>query len=252
VALDAIKRDRAKARRERQAMFRSEKMATLGELLGGLAHEMNNPLMVAMAQAYVIERTAGPGPVAERAHMIAEQAGRAAKIVQHFTAFVRDYPPESGLVALNDVVREVMELFAYSLRRDRIDVALELTDPLAAIWADAHRLHELVAHLVANAVQAMRGGPAPRRVTVRTLAVPATTRVVLEVSDTGPGVSAEARPRLFEPFFTTKPAGIGTGLGLFVCLEIAQEAGGSIILVDRPGAGATFRVELPQRAPAAR
>ena len=251
VALDAIKRGRAEARRERQALFRSEKMATLGELLGGLAHAMNNPLMVALGQANMIERIAGPGPLAERAQKIAEQAEQAGKIVQRVTAFLRDYPRESGMVALNDVVREVMELFGYSLRRGRVDAALELTDSLPAVWADPHRLHELVAHLVANAVQATRGRPAPRRLTVRTLVVPETTHVALEVSDTGPGVPADVRPRLFEPFFTTKPAGVGTGLGLFVCLEIARENGGSVALVDRPGPGATFRVELPQRAPAA-
>jgi two-component system NtrC family sensor kinase len=79
--------------------------------------------------------------------------------------------------------------------------------------------------------------------------IPETTHVALEVSDTGPGVSAEARARLFEPFFTTKPAGVGTGLGLFVCLEIAKEHHGTISLLDSSGAGATFHVDLPQRAP---
>jgi signal transduction histidine kinase len=78
------------------------------------------------------------------------------------------------------------------------------------------------------------------------VAVPETARVALEVSDTGPGVSAEVRPRLFEPFFSTKPPGVGTGLGLFVCQEIAQDRGGSIALLERAGPGATFRVELPQ------
>lgn len=105
VAVDTSRRDRAEARRERQALFRSEKMAALGELLGGVE--------------------------------------RAAQIVQRFLSFVRDYPPESSLVALNDVVREVVELFDHSLRRARIDLALELADGLPSIWADPHRLHEL-------------------------------------------------------------------------------------------------------------
>lgn len=87
--------------------------------------------------------------------------------------------------------------------------------------------------------------------TVRIAAVPETTSVALEVSDTGPGVSAEVRPRLFEPFFSTKPPGIGTGLGLFVCQEIVRDSGGFIVLLERAGPGATFRVELPGRAPAA-
>jgi signal transduction histidine kinase len=86
---------------------------------------------------------------------------------------------------------------------------------------------------------------------IRTAAVPETRHVALEVSDTGPGVSAEVRARLFEPFFSTKPPGVGTGLGLFVCQEIARESGGSIVLLERAGPGATFRVELPERLPAA-
>ena len=252
VAVDAATRSSPEARRERQALFRSEKMATLGELLSGVAHELNNPLMVTMTQANLIERSAGAGPVAARAHTIAEQAERAAQIVRRVTSFVRDYVPETRLLVLSDVAREVVELFGHSLRSARIDVALELADELPPIWADTHRTHELVAHLIANALQAMRGGPAPRRLTVRTGALPETASVALEVSDTGPGVSAEVRPRLFEPFFSTKPAGVGTGLGLFVCQEIVREQGGSIALLERAGPGATFRVELPERAPAIR
>ena len=252
LAVEATRRSNPRARRERQALFRSEKMATLGELLGGVAHELNNPLMVTLTQANLIELSAGAGPVAERAHTIAEQAERAAQIVKRINSFVRDYEPETRLLVLSDVAREVVELFGHSLRGARIDVTLELAEGLSSIWADTHRIHELVAHLIANALQAMRGRPAPRRLTVRTEALPETASVALEVADTGPGVSAEIRPRLFEPFFSTKPAGVGTGLGLFVCQEIVREQGGSISLLERAGPGATFRVELPERAPAVR
>jgi two-component system NtrC family sensor kinase len=238
VAVGTHRRGLTQARRQRQALFRSEKMATLGELLGGLVGELDNPLTVAMGQAHLIEQMAGSGPVAERAHKIAEEAERAGHIVRRFMAFVHDYPLERGLVALNGVVQDVVDLFDHSLRRGRIDVALELAESLPAIWGDAHRLHELVG-----------GGPAPRRLTIRTMGIPETSHVALEVSDTGPGVSAEARARLFEPFFTTKPAGVGTGLGLFICLEIAREHHGTISLLDSSGAGATFHVDLPQRAP---
>ena len=247
--LDTLKRGRTEERRQRQALFRSERMAALGELLGGLAHELDNPLTGAVAQGQAIEEMAGPGLLADRAHKMVEQAQRAGQIVRRFTALVHDYPQERSQVSLNDVVREVVDLFDYTLQRGKIDVVLGLSDLLPAIWADAHRLHELLAHLIANAVQAMRGRRSPRRLAIHTLAIPETKHVALEVSDTGPGVSAEARARLFEPFFTTKPPGVGTGLGLFVCLEIAREHRGSIALVERPGRGATFRVELPERAP---
>jgi len=180
---------------------------------------------------------------------MAEQAERAGRIVRRFTALVHDYPLERGQVALNDLVQEVADLFDYAVQRGKITLVLDLADPLPTIWADAHRLRELLAHLTANAIQAMRGRPAPRRLTIRTLAIPETKHVAFEVSDTGPGVSADARAHLFEPFFTTKPAGVGTGLGLFVSLEIAREHRGSIALVERPGPGAAFHVELPERAP---
>jgi len=249
VIVDTLKRGRTEARRQRQALFRSERMATLGELLGGLAQELDDPLTGAMVQAKAFEEMAGPGPLAERAHKLVEQAQRAGQIVRRFTALVHDYPQERGQVNLNDVMREVVDLFEYSLKRSKITLVLELSDRLPTLWADAHRLHEVTANLVANAVQAMRGRPAPRRLTIQTLAIPETKHAAFEVSDSGPGVSAEARARLFEPFFTTKPPGVGTGLGLFVCLEIAREHRGSIALVERAGPGATFHVELPERAP---
>jgi PAS domain S-box-containing protein len=249
VAVGTHRRGLTQARRQRQALFRSEKMATLGELLGGLVGEMDNPLTVAMGQAHLIEQMAGAGPVAERAHKIAEEAERAGHIVRRFMAFVHDYPLERGLVSLNGVVRDVVDLFDHSLRRGRIDVALALSESLPAVWGDAHRLHELVAHLITNASQAMRGGPPPRRLTIATMVIPETTHVALEVSDTGPGVSVEARARLFEPFFTTKPAGVGTGLGLFVCLEIAKEHRGTISLLDSSGQGRPSTWTCPSEHP---
>jgi len=143
----------------------------------------------------------------------------------------------------------VVDLFDYAFKRGRVNVVLELAGELPTVWGDARRLHELAAHLIANALQAMRGRPAPRRLTVQTVALPETKHVAFEISDTGPGLSADARAHLFEPFYTTKPSGVGTGLGLYVCLEIAREHRGSVALVERAGPGATFRVELPERGP---
>ena len=182
VARDAHGRGNTEARKERQALFRSEKMAMLGDLVSGLAHELSSPLMLILTQAYLIERFANAGPVAERAHSIAGQAERAAQIATRITSLLRDYPQETGIVWLNNVVRDVVELFGYSLRDARIDVTIELADGLPSILADSHRVHELVAHLVANAVQAMRGRPAPRRLTIRTVVVPSTARVCSNLS----------------------------------------------------------------------
>jgi len=248
-AMDTLRRGRTAARRQRQALFRSERMAALGELLGGLAHELDGSLSGTVAQARAIEQLAGYGPVAEQAQRVAEQARRAGDIVRRFTAMTSDYPSERAPVALNDVLRDVVDLFDHALKRARINVVLELIPDLPTIMGDARRLHELAAHLIANALQAMRGRPAPRRLTLQTVAIPGTSHVAFEVSDTGSGLSADARAHLFEPFYTTKSVGLGTGLGLFVCLEIAREHRGSLAHVERPGPGATFRVELPERGP---
>jgi C4-dicarboxylate-specific signal transduction histidine kinase len=224
-------------------------MTALGELLGGLAHELDGSLSGTVAQAKAIEQMAGPGPMAEQAQRVAEQARRAGEIVRRFTTMTSDYPTARGPVVVNDVLREVVDLFDYALKRARVNVALDLAADLPTIWGDAHRLHELAAHLITNAIQAMRGRRAPRRLTIQTLAIADTKHVAFEISDTGPGVSQEARAHLFEPFFTTKSAGVGTGLGLVVCLEIAREHRGSVALVERSGVGTTFRVELPERGP---
>jgi len=249
MAVDTLKRGRTEARRQRQALFRSERMAALGELLGGLAYQLDGSLTGTLAQARIIGEMAGPGPVAERARRMADETERAGQIVRRFTALARDYPGERKDVAINEVIRDVVDLFDYALKRAKITVVLELASGLPTIRGDAHRLNELAAHLIANAIQAMRGLPAPRRLTIQTLTTPETKHVAFEISDTGPGVSEKARAHLFEPFFSTKPPGIGTGLGLYVCLEIAQEHRGSVALVTRPAPGAIFRVELPERAP---
>src|SRR5499433_2035041 len=248
-AMDTLRRGRTAARRQRQALFRSERMAALGELLGGLAHELDGSLSGTAAQARAIEQLAGHGPVAEQAQRVAEQARRAGDIVRRFTAMTSDYPSERAPVAVNDVLRDVIDLFDHALKRSRINVVLELIPDLPTIMGDARRLHELAAHLIANALQAMRGRPAPRRLTLQTVAIPGTSHVAFEVSNRGSGLPGAAPPHLFDPFSTTRSVGGGRGLGFLVCLEIAREHRGSLAHVERPGLGATFRVELPERGP---
>jgi two-component system NtrC family sensor kinase len=116
---------------------------------------------------------------------------------------------------------------------------------LPALWADPHQLQQVVVNLVTNAHQAVRESPGGRQVSIRSWADPAQQHVTLEVADTGPGIPAAIRARIFEPFFTTKPAGVGTGLGLPLCLGIVEGHGGRLAVESAPGRGACFRVELP-------
>ena len=252
VAVDVTKgrRDRKELKHQREALFRSERLATIGELLGGVAHELNNPLTVILGQASLLTQMAPDGPIAERARRIQDAAERAARIVQTFLVVVRDAPLARQEVSLNRVVGEAVQLLAYQLRVATIRIVLELSDALPVVWGDAHRLHQVVVNLLTNAYHAVRSSAPPRRIRLSTTFDLERARVALEVTDTGPGIPEAIRPRIFEPFFTTKPIGVGTGLGLSVCRDILHEHHGTITLVETPGPGATFRIELPLGAPA--
>jgi signal transduction histidine kinase len=234
-----------RVRERTHQLLQSEKLAAMGSLLAGVAHELNNPLSVVMGQAALLQQTAGGGPIADRAGKIAKAAERCARIVKNFLALARQQPMECQVVSLNRVVQEAVELLAYPLRVDSVETTLELAPELPDIWADPHQLHQIVVNLISNAHQAMRAMHTPRRIILTTRLDPAPGRVHLAVADTGPGIPAEIQGRIFEPFFTTKPLGQGTGLGLSLCQGIVERHGGSIRVASEPNQGAVFSVELP-------
>ena len=245
------KRTEAELRRQREALYQTEKLTTMGTVLAGVAHELNNPLTAVTGYANLLRQDLAGTPSATRAENIAHAADRCASIVRNFLALARKYPPERQLVRLNDIARDAAELLAYHLRVDGIEVKLDLEEGLPVLWADPHQLHQVVVNLVTNARDELRKAPPPRRLTLRTRADTARARVWVDVEDTGPGVAEEIRDRIFEPFFTTKPVGQGTGLGLSLCHGIVEGHGGTLSLVSEPGDGAIFRVELPVVVPPA-
>jgi PAS domain S-box-containing protein len=231
--------------RQRAAAVQNEKLAAMGQLLAGVAHELNNPLAVVIGQAHLLAAALGPTPQADRVKKIVDAAQRCGRIVRNFLALARQHPPERQPTRLNDVVREAVELLAYSLRVDTVEVALELADDLPTLWADPHQLHQVVVNLVTNAHHAVRTSAGARRITLATRHDHAAGRVVLVVADTGHGIAAENLSRIFEPFFTTKPLGEGTGLGLAMLNGIVEEHGGSIGVESEPGRGTSFTVGIP-------
>ncbi|HEX9867005.1 MAG TPA: response regulator [Candidatus Tectomicrobia bacterium] len=237
--------------RQRDALYQSEKLATMGQLLAGVAHELNNPLAVVMGQAALLSQSLRNKRQMERAEKIVQAAERCARIVNNFLALARQRSPERRVVQVNQVVREAVELLAYPLRVDSVEVEWDLATEVPVLWADAHQLHQVVVNLVANAHQAMREVPGPRRLTVATGASAGGRRVWVEVRDTGPGIAAEVEGRIFEPFFTTKPPGVGTGLGLSLCQGIVEGHGGWFGVLRGVEGGAVFRVELPVEEPEA-
>lgn len=238
---------RAERRRAEEALRQSEKLATMGQLLAGVAHELNNPLTVILGFAGLLgPRLAGTdleGP----SRQITAAAERCARIVANFLALARKRSLERKRVALNEVVSGAVELLAYPLKVDGITVELDLEGDLPILWADPHQLQQVLVNLLTNAHHALRQS-AVRRLTISTRHDHAARRLVLRVADTGPGIPAEVQARIFEPFFTTKPVGEGTGLGLSLCQSIVESHGGAIRVSGSPGTGTVFTVELPVEA----
>jgi two-component system sensor histidine kinase/response regulator len=250
--LDRQNRSLEQTVRERtDRLLQSEKVATMGSLLAGVAHELNNPLAVVLGQAMLLRESAAGSPFATRGDKIHTAAERCARIVKNFLALARNRPPERGPVALNSVVTQAVELLAYELRTSAVDVELRLSDSVPVFQADGHQLHQVVVNLVTNAHHAMRQTTGPRRITLASEFDAAAARVRVTITDTGPGIPPDVQARMFEPFFTTKPPGEGTGLGLSLCRGIVEEHGGTLRVESQPGHGATFIVTLPATAGAA-
>jgi PAS domain S-box-containing protein len=235
--------------RQREAAHQAEKLATMGQLLASVAHELNNPLTVVLGQTTLLQEDVSGGPLAERTQEIIRAAERCTRIVRNFLSLARRRPPERAQTDLNQIIQGAVEILAYQLHVDTITVDLHLADQLPSLWADPDQLHQVVVNLVTNAHQAMRETAAPRRLTLSTRYDGKQARVLLEVADTGPGIPPEIAARIFEPFFTTKPPGVGTGLGLSLCKSIVEEHGGTIRTESQPGQGTVMRLALPVEAP---
>jgi C4-dicarboxylate-specific signal transduction histidine kinase len=221
-----------------------EKLSAVGELASGVAHEINNPLTTILGQAHLLLAHDESTPhVRSRLAIIADEASRAARIVQNLLLFSRHYPPERRPCSLDEQVRRVLELKAYQLEQDQVEVLTDF-EPCDPVWADENQIQQVILNLVQNAHQAMLPPVGERVLTVRVR--PYGSAVIIEVLDTGHGIAADAMPRLFDPFFTTKAPGEGSGLGLSVSYGIVAEHKGALRGENRADRrGAIFTVELP-------
>ncbi|MBX9698979.1 MAG: PAS domain S-box protein [Acetobacteraceae bacterium] len=229
--------------RQRERIHQIEKLSAMGSLLAGVAHELNNPLAILLTQASLLKETARDGAVRSRAERLEAAAARAGRIVKSFLAMARQKPAQREPILLNEVVAAALEVTAYALRSAGIAVETQFDAALPPVEGDRDLIGQIAANLVINAQQALAEQPQPRRLMLTTY-----TRdgfAVLEVADNGSGVPEAIRARVFDPYFTTKAVGVGTGIGLSICRQVAEEHGGSISLEDRPGGGALFRVALP-------
>lgn len=231
-----VLRDRA----EEQGRF-----AAAGELLGGVAHEVNNPLMAIASHAELRLADAGlPADQRNEMQTILRQAQRAAKLLRGLLRFVRAGEKRSAAVNLNDVVRSAIDLVSYRFLFDEITIEGRLDPALPTVIGDANRLEQVVVNLLSNALDALHAVQPPRRLIVDSFIDDTGGRVCVTVTDNGPGVAPEIAQRLFRPFASTKGPR-GTGLGLYISRQIVREAEGELDLVKRATSGTQFLMWLP-------
>jgi PAS domain S-box-containing protein len=231
--------------REKQ-LRRAERLASIGTLVAGVAHELNNPLTAIAGLAELMLLEPQPPEDREMLEVTLREATRAARIVADLRLIARestDEPRSRSAVDMNDVVEHVLKLQRYSFDTSSIDLEAELTPDLPAVEGTASELEQVVLNLMANARQALERHRGRRVISVRTEF--AKGGVALHVSDSGPGIADEHLEHIFDPFFTTKSPGEGMGLGLSLVHRIVGEHGGTVQVESRAGAGATFTIWLP-------
>jgi two-component system NtrC family sensor kinase len=240
-----IMRDVTDEQRLAGQLLQQEKLAAVGQLVSGVAHELNNPLAGVMAfSELLLSSPAATDDETRRAlETIHHEAVRAAKIVSHLLTFARQRPAERMETDLNTIVTDTIALRRYALSTADIELDVVLDPTLPPTWADPFQLQQVVLNLLGNAEQALAEWRGPRRIVVWTRHDQ--EWLVLAVSDSGPGIPLEQRDRIFNPFYTTKPVGQGTGLGLSISDGIVREHGGQIRVESHVGDGATFLVQLP-------
>jgi signal transduction histidine kinase len=227
-------------------LLQAEKLASLGQTISGIAHELNNPLATILTWAERLSHRQGDEQTRRGLDVILSEAERAARIVRNLLTFARKRHTTRAMVEINHVVEETLTLRSYEQRVTNITVISALAAGLPQVFADPHQLQQVLLNLVINAEQAMLSAHGHGTLVVRTWHNGTNDSVVLEVNDDGPGIPEEMRTKIFDPFFTTKEVGKGTGLGLTVAYAIVHEHGGRIwIGSPEDGIGASFFVELP-------
>ena len=229
-------------RRTQEQLLHSERLAAVGQLISGVAHELNNPLTAILGYSQLLTSSGQLGPQGiEYSEKLYKQAQRTHRIVQNLLSFARQHKPERIPVKMNQTLEETLALRDYDLRMGNIRVHLELAPDLPVTAADPHQLQQVFLNMVNNAVDAILERSTEGDLWVRT--AKEGERLIIEFTDNGAGVKDPSR--VFDPFYTTKPVGKGTGLGLSICYGIVTEHGGTIRVRNIPGRGACFTIELP-------
>ena len=237
-------RDVTDLKRLEEQLIQAEKLAAMGQMLAGVAHELNNPLTAVLGVTELLRERAGHDESFMRQlDLTHRQARRAARIVQNLLEFSRPGSAQKKLLDVNNLIERTLQLHEHSLRRNNIEVDFRPDTGLPGILGDANQLIQVFLNLVTNAEQAIREVRESGRLTIRQGR--SGDRISITFQDDGVGIRPEALPRLFDPFYTTKRPGGGTGLGLSICMSIVREHGGLIEAEALPAGGSAFTVTLP-------
>jgi len=226
-----------------KSLMRSERLASLGTMLSGVAHELNNPLTAILTLSQLLLHHSLPGESQEDMKCIYEEAQQATRIVKDVLLFARNNNYENGHSSANDVIRDVLRLRQHIETVSNINVVTHLAEDMPETAIDRFQLQQVFLNIILNAEAAIKDTGRPGLLTVTTERDG--DRVKMHFADNGCGIKKSVMPRIFDPFFTTKEIGKGTGLGLSICYGIVVKHGGRISVRSQPGEGATFTIEMP-------
>jgi two-component system NtrC family sensor kinase len=222
-------------------LIRSEKLAALGQLVAGVAHELNNPLAAVMGYSDLLGDDVPSGPPREKLDKLVNESRRMKKIVENLLRFSRQSTVDRQSVDLAPVIRDVLTLREYYAHTRGLEILSDIRSNLPRVAVDEDQFKQILLNLLNNSIDAVETAEDPKRITVR--AFVRANRAVIEVEDTGPGF--KDLNRALDPFYTTKPVGKGTGLGLSICYGIVREHDGEIKLANLQPRGSRVTVELP-------
>jgi PAS domain S-box-containing protein len=239
--------DVSREREEEEKLYLTDRLASIGEMAAGLAHELNNPLTGILSLSQLLVDSDIPPESREDLQCINDEARRAAGIVKNVLLFARNNNYENGQASANEVVKDILRLREYEEKTSNINIVAQLQPDLPEVPVDKYQLQQVFLNIILNAEAAIKDAGRPGLLTITTERV--NNHVNIMFTDNGCGIKKHILPRIFDPFFTTKDIGRGTGLGLSICYGIVVKHGGKISVRSRVNEGTTFTVKLPVAPP---
>ncbi len=240
-----LMKDITEIQRLREHLYQTDKLTALGQMVSGIAHELNNPLTGIIVFSEMLMSLTSEDPSRQMLSKILNSAERCKRIVENLLTFARARKHTKSLDSLNAVIERTLELRNYWLKKNNIKV-IKRIGSIPSILMDTQKMQEAIFHILLNAEQAIvLNGINNGRIEITTEYDTAERKIRIKIEDNGPGINPDIRNRIFEPFFTTKPVGIGTGLGLSIAYSIVSEHKGSIYIEESASGGTAFIIEIP-------